>query len=140
MRDLSRPVIVAIAGATAVVVNLVVFGLGKAAGGDFRFTANGEPAQVDAVTLAGFSAVPLLIGLVVVALLSRFGVWVSRAAAVVAPVLAVATILAMTVPADLDTVSTITLSLCHLTLAPISVLAVIALGRRARPAQALVSA
>ncbi|MEU4791191.1 hypothetical protein ACFWRG_05375 [Micromonospora tulbaghiae] len=42
----------------------------------------------------------------------------------------------MTLPADLDTTSTITLAVCHLTLAPIIVVAVTALGRRARRATA----
>jgi predicted DNA repair protein MutK len=66
-------------------------------------------------------------GLVAVTLLDRFGAWVARAALVVAPVLALGTILVMTLPADLDTVSTVTLALCHVALVPIVVAAVRAL-------------
>lgn len=130
-RPRSRPLVVAAAVAAAVVVNLVVFTVGRAAGGSFTFTRGGTPATVDAATVAGFSAVPLLLGLVVVAVL--VGSWpvIARVAAVVAPVLAVVTIGLMTLPVDLDAVSTVTLALCHLTLAPISVLAIRSLGRPA---------
>jgi hypothetical protein len=38
------------------------------------------------------------------------------------------TILVMTIPVDLDTVSTVALACCHLTLVPISVLAIRRLG------------
>lgn len=76
---------------------------------------------------------PLLAGLILVALLSRLGAWVTRAAVVVAPVLAVGTILVMTVPAGFDATSAVALALCHLILAPISVLAVVAMSRDARP-------
>lgn len=48
---------------------------------------------------------------------------------VVAPVLAVLTIFVMTIPADLDTVSTVALAACHVTLVPISILAVRLLRR-----------
>ena len=119
----SRPAIIAAACVAAVVVNLIVYAVGRAAGGSFVFTANSDTNEVDAVTVAGFSAVPLLIGLVLVALLARLGPWVTRVASIVAPVLAAGTIVVMTLPADLDRTSTITLALCHLTLIPISLLA-----------------
>ncbi len=127
----SRPVVIAVAVAAAVVLNLLVYALGRAAGGSFRFTSAGAAAEVDAVTVAGFSAVPLLLGLTAVALLApRFG-WVAPAAMAVGTLLAVATVPLMTLPADFDTVSTVTLALCHLMLVPILVLAVRALtGRR----------
>jgi hypothetical protein len=57
--------------------------------------------------------------------------WVHRAALVAGPVLAAGTIVTMTLPADFDTVSTVTLAVCHLTLVPIIVAAVTALGPRA---------
>lgn len=120
----SRPAIIALACATAAVVNLIVYAVGRAAGGSFRFTANGATNEVDAVTVAGFSVVPLLIGLVLVVVLARFGPWVTRVATVVAPVLAIVTIFVMTLPADLDGTSTVALALCHVTLAPISVVAI----------------
>ncbi|MBM2623137.1 hypothetical protein JIG36_47340 [Actinoplanes sp. LDG1-06] len=126
------PAVIAAAVGAAVIVNLVVYAIGRAAGGSFRFTTDGTLNEVDAVTVAGFSAVPLLLGLSLVALLSRLGPWLTRTAVIVAPALALATIVVMTVPADLDTTSTITLSLCHVTLAPISVAAVLALGRGGR--------
>ncbi|MEV6304283.1 DUF6069 family protein [Actinoplanes sp. NPDC051861] len=136
MPDRSRAAVVAAAVAAAVVVNLVVHGIGRAAGGTFRFTAATGPAEVDAITVTGFSAVPLLIGLTVVALLAPFASWVTRAALIAGPALAVGTILGMTVPADFDTTSTVTLALCHLTLVPIIVVAVRALARRAETVRA----
>ncbi len=134
MSRLSRPVVVAVAVLAAVVVNLLVYALGRAAGGSFRLTSAGATAEVDAVTVAGFSAVPLLAGLVVVALLAPRFRWVTPAALVAGPVLAVVTILVMTLPADLDTISTVTLALCHLTLVPIMVVAIRSLRRPVRPA------
>jgi hypothetical protein len=129
MSRLSRPAVVAVAVLTAVVVNLVVYALGRAAGGGFRFLAGGVPAEVDPVTVAGFSAVPLLAGLTVVALLAPRAAWVVPAALVAGPLLAIGTILLMTLPAGFDGISTVTLSLCHLTLVPITVLAVRRLAR-----------
>jgi hypothetical protein len=49
------------------------------------------------------------------------------------PLLAVGTIVTMTVPADFDTVSTVTLAVCHLTLVPVIVAAVTVLGPRPVP-------
>ncbi|WP_349876601.1 DUF6069 family protein [Micromonospora sp. HUAS YX12] len=136
MADLSRTAVVALATAVAVVVNLIVYAIGRAAGGSFLFTADGRQVEVDAVTVAGFSALPLALGLTAVALLASRFAWVVRAALIVGPALAVLTIATMTLPADLDTTSTITLAVCHLTLAPIIVVAVTALSRRARRATA----
>lgn len=130
MSRFPRAGVVALAVGTAVVVNLLVYALGRAAGGGFQFLAGGVPAEVDARTVAGFSAVPLLAGLTAVALLAPRFPWVSRAALIVGPVLAVGTVLLMTLPADLDEISTVTLAACHLTLVPIIVLAVRALSRR----------
>jgi hypothetical protein len=136
VREVSRPVVVAVSAVVAAVVNLVVYGVGRAAGGTFRFTASGVPAQVDAVTVAGFSVVPLVVGLTVVALLVARAAWVAAVALVVGPVLAVVTIAVMTVPADFDTVSTVALAVCHLTLVPIVVVAVRALRARTAGATA----
>jgi hypothetical protein len=129
-----RAGVVAGAVVAAVVVNLAVYGAGRAAGGSFEFTsAAGRPSEVDALTVAGFTAVPLLLGLAAVALLRRFGAWVTRGALVVAPLLALGTIAVMTLPADFDTTSTVTLALCHVALLPIVVPAVLALARPAGP-------
>lgn len=125
----SRGVVVLAAVVGAVVCNLLVYGVGRLAGGDFAFTRAGSTVDVDAVTVAGFSAVPLGLGLIVVALLARRLFWIARVAIVVAPVLAIATIAIMTIPVDSDTVSPMTLATCHLTLVPISIVAI----RRLRP-------
>lgn len=132
MSKRSRWAVVALGGAVAVAVNLVIYGIGRAAGGTFRFTSPSGPTEVDASTVAGFSAVPLLIGLTAVALLAPFATWVIRAAMVVGPMLAVGTILLMTLPADFDTTSRVALALCHVTLVPISIAAVRAIGHRAQ--------
>lgn len=136
MADPPRTAVVALATAVAVVVNLIVYAIGRAAGGSFLFTADDRRVEVDAVTVAGFSALPLALGLAAVAVLAPRFAWVVRAALIVGPALAVLTIATMTLPADLDGTSKITLAACHLTLAPIIVVAVTALGRRARRAAA----
>ncbi|MEU8664241.1 hypothetical protein, partial [Actinoplanes philippinensis] len=110
---------------------------GRLTGGDFRFTSPSGPAQVDAVTVAGFSVIPLAAGLAVVAVLAPRAGWVVRAAQIAGPLLAVATIAGMTLPADFDTISTISLALCHLTLVPIIVVAAAALGRSRVTAEAV---
>ena len=119
-----RLLVIAAAVGAAVLVNLILYGIGRAAGGTFHFTSPSGPAIVDGVTVAAFSALPLLIGLVAVAVLARLGDWVVRTALVVGPLLAVATIALMTLPADFDTVSTLTLALCHLTLVPVIIVAI----------------
>ena len=120
-------VVVVAAVVVAVVVDVGLYAVGRALGGTFRFTAPDGPAQVDAVTVAGFAALPLLVGLTLAALLSRRWPWVLRVAAVVAPVLALVTVPLMTLPADLDAISTATLAACHVVLAPLSVVALRAL-------------
>ncbi|MGX6603320.1 DUF6069 family protein [Micromonosporaceae bacterium Da 78-11] len=132
MRELPRAAVVALAGVTAAAVNLIVHALGRAVGGSFRFTSAGRAAEVDALTVAGFSAAPLLVGLAAVALLAPRAAWVVPTARIVGSVLAVGTIALMTLPTDLDPISKTTLALCHLTLVPIMVVAVSILARRVR--------
>ena len=132
MSERPRSLLVAVACLVAVVLDLAVYALGRAAGGDFRFTTAAGPAEVDAVTVAGFSAVPLLAGLTAVAVLAPLGAWVVRAALVIGPSLAVGTIALMTLPADFDAVSTMTLAVCHLMLVPVMITALVAIGRQAR--------
>lgn len=120
----SRVVVVLAAVVAAVVVNLLVYAVGRLAGGEFTFTREGSSTRVDPVTVAGFSAVPLGVGLLLVAaLVGRFP-WIATVASVVAPVLAVVTVFVMTIPVDLDAMSTVTLAACHLLLVPISLLAI----------------
>jgi hypothetical protein len=109
--------------AVAVIVNVLVYSIGRLAGGDFAFTQDGRTVQVDAVTVAGFSAGPLGLGLLAVLLL-RANRWTGRVALWVAPLLAVATILVMTIPVPLDRTSTVALAACHLTLVPISIVTI----------------
>ncbi|MEU6716763.1 DUF6069 family protein [Nonomuraea sp. NPDC046802] len=120
-------VIVAATVAAALVLNLAIYAVGRALGGDFRFTAEGQPAEVDAITLVGFTSVPLLVGMTVVALLSRIWRWAILVAMVVAPALALVTVPIMTIPADLDEASTITLALCHIALVPVTLTGLLAL-------------
>lgn len=122
--------VVLVAVAVAVIANLVIYALGRAAGGTFRFTGSGRAAEVDAVTVAGFTAIPLIAGLVLAATLARRWPGVITLGLVVAPALALGTILLMTLPVDLDTASTIALALCHVTLVPVTVAALLALRRR----------
>ena len=106
--------------------------LGRAPAARSTFTAPTGPAHVDPVTrrrvhapcrctlglaVAG-SARPLVEGRVPPAL-------------VVAPVLELGSILVMTVPADLDPTSKMTLAACHVALVPVTVVAVLALRKRA---------
>ena len=126
-----RGVVVLVAAITAVAINLLIYAGGRVAGGNFTFTQDGSVAHIDAVTVAAFSALPLGLGLTVVALLARRIPWTTTAAIIVAPALAIATIAIMTIPVDLDTISTVALATCHLTLVPISIVAI----RRLHPRQ-----
>ncbi|MEU8242657.1 DUF6069 family protein [Actinoplanes missouriensis] len=135
MPEPRRAAVVALGVTAAVALNLVVYAIGRAAGATYRFTSQGEPAEVDALTVAGFSAVPLLLGLSVVALLAPRAGWVATAALIAGPLLAVATVPLMTLAADFDTASTAALAICHLVLVPVIILAVRRM-RTPRPAPA----
>jgi hypothetical protein len=124
------PLLVAGAVVLAIVVNVGIHALGRAAGATYRFTAATGPAEVDPLTVLGFTLLPLGIALTLVAVLGRFWRWVFPVALVAGPVLELGSILGMTVPADFDLASKIALASCHLVLVPVSVLAVLALRRR----------
>jgi hypothetical protein len=126
------PVLVAGAVALAIAVNVGIHALGGLAGATYRFTAATGPAEVDALTVFGFTLVPLGVALTLVAVLGRFWKWVFPVALVVGPVLELGSIFGMTLPADLDDVSTLFLALCHVALVPVTVVAVLALRRRSR--------
>lgn len=117
--------------AAAVAINLIIYGIGRMLGGTFRFTAVSGATVVDPLTLIGFTAVPLVIGLAVVAIAGRWWRWVFPVAMVVAPLVEVGSILGMTVPADFDLTSTLTLAACHVALVPVSLVAILALRERA---------
>lgn len=114
----------------AVAANLLVYAVGRAAGGSFDFSAATGPVHVDAATVAGFTAIPLGLGLTLAAVLGRWWSWVVPTAMVIAPVLELGTIFVMTIPSDHDLVSTITLAATHVALIPVTVLALALLGRR----------
>ncbi len=129
-------VVAAVVG-SAVAVNVVVHLLGRAAGGTFAFVREGVVVEVDTATVAGFTAVPLLVGLVLVAVLGPRWPRSYGPALVVAPLLALVTIASMTIPAGFDAVSTLTLAACHLTLVPLSVVGVLGLRRAAARTRAV---
>lgn len=135
-RSRPRTVLVVAAVVLAVLVNLLVYGIGRLAGGSFGFTGpTGAPMEVDAVTVAGFTALPFAVGLTLAAVLGRRWRQVLLVALVLAPTLALVTIAVMTLPADLDATSTLSLAMCHVVLAVISVLALLRLRRlETRPA------
>jgi hypothetical protein len=126
------PLLVAGAVALAIAVNVGIHALGGLAGATYRFAAATGPAEVDALTVLGFTLVPLGVALTLVAVLGRFWKWVFPVALVVGPVLELGSVLGMTLPADLDDVSTLFLALCHVALVPVTVVAVLALRRRSR--------
>lgn len=114
-------IVMAVTG--AVVLNLSIYLVGRACGGAFTYTQGGKPSRVDATAVALMSAVPALIGLMVVAWLSPRWPTVITAAKVIGPLMAVATIGLMTLPARFDTTTTLSLTAMHLTLIPVTWLA-----------------
>lgn len=129
-RTRGRVAVVIATMAGALVVNELIFLIGHAIAGSYVFHQNGKTYHVDAGAIALLTVPPVLIGMTLAALLMRWA-WTLKAAIVVAPVLAIATIFVMTIPADFDTASTITLALTHLALAPVCVTGLLALSRRA---------
>ncbi|GGL10735.1 DUF6069 family protein [Nocardia jinanensis] len=126
---LNRPVALFGAIGAALLANLVVWLIGAAAGGTFEATNAGQVQSVAPGGIITLTVVPMLIGLGAAVLLSYKWIGVLRVAAVTGSVLAVATI-GMTVNADFDTVSTIALSITHLTLVPAIVVATEGLRRK----------
>ena len=124
-----RSAVIIVALAAAVVVNLAVYIVGRAAGAMFTYTQSGKATRVDALAVAFMTVVPLGTGLALVAWLSRRWSALITTAKVVAPLLAVATIAVMTLPARFDTASTLCLATMHLTLVPATLLAIGALDR-----------
>ncbi|MFC9968784.1 DUF6069 family protein [Nocardia ignorata] len=119
---LNRPVAVLGAVAAALIANLIVWGIGEAAGGSFTTTTDGKVSDVAPGGVILMSVVPLLIGLTAAMLVSYKWTGVLRVAAVVGSVLSIATI-GMTLTAGFDTASTIALSLMHVVLVPVMVIA-----------------
>jgi hypothetical protein len=126
---------VAVIGAV-LAFNLVVYALGRAVSATFSYTHGGTVTRVDAAAVSLMSVLPLATGLALTALLSRRWPVLITIAKVVAPVLAVATIGATTIPAHFDTSSALCLSAMHLALIPAAVLALGACTPRRRLAPA----
>lgn len=125
-----RLAVIAAVLAGLLVTNLAVYAIGRALGGSFTYLQNGKSVPVDPTSITIMSLVPLVVGLALVALLSRAWPAAIRVARVAAPVLAVATIVLMTIPAGFDTTSTVFLAAMHLATIPAALLALDALPRR----------
>jgi hypothetical protein len=132
------PALVALAVAVAIVVNVGIHSLGRALGATYRFTAETGPAEVDTLTVIGFTLLPLTVALTLVAVFGRFWAWVLPVALVAGPVLELGSIAGMTLPADFEPLSKVFLALCHVALVPITIVTLLALRRRyrERPRQA----
>lgn len=126
---LNRPTAILGAAAAAVLLNLVIWLIGAAAGGSFEAVSGNEIKDAAPGGVILMSAAPVLIGLTAAALLAYRWVGVLRVAAVVGSVLSVATI-ALTVAADFDGTSTIALSVMHLALVPVLVVGLEGLRRK----------
>jgi hypothetical protein len=129
-RPLRRPGrvgVVVLTTAIAVGATLLCFAAGAAAGGTYEFTSRGAPARVDPGTLVGFTLVPVAIGMAVVSAAARRWRWVLSVALVVAPVLALGSIVAMPLQVDFDAPSRAALVAAHVVLAPITVVGLLAL-------------
>lgn len=126
---LSRTVIVLLAVAAAVVVNLAIYLIGGAAGASFRFPG-ADGVAIPWFVVAGLTVVPLGVALAAVALLAPRWRWVIPAGLIAAPVLALVSIPLMPVPVGFDLGTTIGLSLMHVVVGIAGLLGV--LGIRAR--------
>lgn len=125
-----RPAIVVATVAAAVVINVIIHTIGVTLGGDFDFTNKGKTVHVGPGGVAFLTSGPLFVGMTLAALLSLKWPAIIRVALFVAPALALVTIWTMTIPADLDNTSTITLALTHVALVPVVIAGLLALGRR----------
>jgi hypothetical protein len=123
-----RASVVGVTVLVARVSNLATLGAGLTAGGDFGSTAADDRLTVGADGVAMLTIVPLLIGMTLAAVLSRRWPVVLRIGMFAGPALALATIGFMTIPADLDTTSTVFLSLMHVALVPVTILGLRALA------------
>lgn len=126
--------IILITAALAVVINLIVYAIGKLAGATYDFERGGEMYHVDPFTLAMFTALPILIGLTITALAARFGNWAYAVALIVGPVAAIGSTFIMTFPEDdLDTQSLVVLVASHVVLGIVIALGVLALRASRSP-------
>ncbi|MGV9744725.1 DUF6069 family protein [Rhodococcus zopfii] len=121
-RPVGRPVVVASAVAGALVLNLVLWLIGLAAGGSFEHTDAGETVSAAPGGVVLMTVLPLGVGLTVAVLLGLWWHGFVRIAQVVGALLPLATITG-TLSADFDTASTVTLTLMHVVIAAAAVVA-----------------
>ena len=127
--SLSRPMAVLVPVVVALVANVALWLVGRAAGGAFEVT-HGD--TVESAAPGGgivMTVVPLTVGMSLAALLSLRWFGIIRVAEVVGAVAALGTI-ASTIVADFDTPSTITLSLMHVVIALVVVAGLEAMRNR----------
>lgn len=116
----------------ALLVNLALWLVGLAAGGDFLVTeADGARASVAPGGVILMTVAPLAIGMTAAVLLSKLWAPILRVAAVIGAAASLGTI-AGTLAADFDGPSTVTLSLMHVVIAVLLVAALEGLYRRLR--------
>jgi hypothetical protein len=125
-----RLAVIAAALAGLLLINLVIYAIGRALGGAFTYQQNGSTVRVDPAAITIMSLAPLATGLALIAVLSQMWPAAIRVARIAAPTLAVATIAVMTIPAGFDTTSTLALATMHLATIPAALLALSALPRR----------
>ncbi len=113
----------------ALVINLVIWVIGAAAGGSFEFTDAGKTQSAAPGGVIVMTVIPLLIGMTLTALVSYRWLGVIRVAQVVGPLIALLTI-GGTVAANFDGVSTVALSAMHVTAVPILIVGLEAMHRR----------
>ena len=122
----------AVAGATAaaLVVNLAIWLLGLAAGGDFM-VSDGDNGRISAapVGVIVMTVIPMVVGLTAAALLSLRWPAILRVAQVIGAILPIVTI-AMTVTSDFDGQSMVALSIMHIVVAAAVVLGLQAIRNR----------
>lgn len=100
----------------ALAANLVLWLVGLAAGGNFEMTDGGTRMAVAPGGVVTLTVVPIVVGMGIAALISLRWLPIIRVAQVVGVVAPLGTI-AMTVAADFDTASTVTLALMHVVIA-----------------------
>lgn len=113
---LNRPRAVIFATVAALLVNLLLWVVGLAAGGSFELTDAGTTMAVAPGGVVMLTVVPIVIGMSIAAIVSLRWLGVIRLAQVVGVLAPLGTI-AMTVAADFDAVSTVVLALMHVVIA-----------------------
>lgn len=116
-----------------VAINVLIHTVGAASGATYEFTTAGAPAKVDTLTVAGCTALPLLVGLAAAATPRRPLGTCDPAAIIIGPAVALGSIAVMLVPADLVRSSQIPLALCHTMLVPVTIAGPLLIRRLGRP-------